>query len=54
MKFNKATQVIEKKQVITFDVFDTLINRFVDRPEDIFKYVEKDLIVTIKTVIFLF
>lgn len=41
MKFNKATQVIEKKQVITFDVFDTLINRFVDRPEDIFKYVEK-------------
>lgn len=41
MDFNKIKTMIDSKSIITFDVFDTLIKRLVDRPEDIFKFVEK-------------
>ena len=34
---------INKYKYISFDIFDTLIKRNVEKPEDIFKIVEKKL-----------
>ena len=40
---NKA-QIIERHKVISFDLFDTLINREISRPKNIFKVCEQEFI----------
>lgn len=43
MKKSILKLVIDKHDAISFDIFDTLIERTVDRPTDIFRLVEKNL-----------
>lgn len=42
MDINKIKMMIDSHGIITFDVFDTLIKRLVNRPEDIFKFTERN------------
>lgn len=35
---------VEKAKVVTFDIFDTLISRWVQRPRDIFKLIDEELV----------
>ena len=41
MKINKIKKMIDKANVVSFDIFDTLIRRMVKRPCDVFDLVEK-------------
>lgn len=36
----KINSLIDKYNIISFDIFDTLIKRYVNKPEDIFYFVE--------------
>lgn len=44
MDINKINKKIENYEVISFDIFDTLINRMVGQPKKIFILMEKELI----------
>ena len=39
--FNKAIKLCSKASIISFDIFDTLVKRNVNKPEDIFKFLDK-------------
>lgn len=42
MDIDKIKMMIDSHSIITFDVFDTLIKRIVNRSEDIFKFTERN------------
>ena len=41
MKINRIKEIIDKADIVSFDIFDTLIRRMVKRPCDVFDLVEK-------------
>ncbi len=41
MKLNRIKEKIDKVEIVSFDIFDTLIKRMVKRPFDVFDLVEK-------------
>lgn len=43
MKLEKIKKIIDNKKIISFDIFDTLITRNLERPTDLFKLIENKL-----------
>ena len=41
MKLNRIKEKIDKVEIVSFDIFDTVIKRMVKRPFDVFDLVEK-------------
>lgn len=41
MKINRIKEIIDKAEIVSFDIFDTLIKRMIKRPCDVFDLVEK-------------
>ena len=43
MKKEKIKQIIDKKEVVSFDIFDTLLFRNIYKPTDLFRIMEREV-----------